>query len=1173
MPRGQILLLGPPQVLAGGQLVNIERRVNRGILYFLASLDHPVSRSELLTYFWRETSEKDAHARLSESLSRLSALLPGFLLKDTRQVSLNNDLVYVDQSQFTNLVAEIGDHPWKIPRDHPLPSILVNKIVEAASLWRGMHYLGGKVLSYSVELEDWFYLTSHQLESQHVRLLLRLAEHHLICKAYEECQSILYKALQIDRLNKELFACLLNCLLDQGKVIEAREQYKQMVSTFQREGYLDFPTSLEEYLAGFQETIPTSTGEEIKIAWNRKNDLDIPFVGRKEPLEQLHRTYLSGGEIIILGEPGLGKTRLVQEFIGQLIPQPRLILMNCRSGEETLPYQPIIDCFRHYLSQEDWKALPPVWSGPLSLLLPEIMEYIAGDIAQSVRFGSDTPLVIAQERLLEAIRQVFIRVDNREQMVFCLDDAQWADEATLATFNYLITRPPLDKHLKIIIARSDEISPVLQRVIDQLLKKGSCQLLELAYLGQNEMEELFKLSTGKTASQEIVIQLSHASRSNPLYLVEIFHLLQENQVHGEGFNLDKLPLGASIRSLVLSRQQSISAMAREVLQTASIIGVEFSTEMISEIHHQNLETMLPLLEELQNNQFIEIIPESSGKIRCQFIHKAIREILVQGINTLRRQKLEQTIAFKLETNVPIGNSSQSAILAQHYEQAGEGVRAFEKWVQAGQYARMLFSLREAEIVFARAESLIALIPEIPEQAIYDLYTEWAEMYADSEDAKTVEELSQRLEVIAREKNNLFLMGTSLNIRCQAFLILNQFKIGQDISEYTLRLLENEPTSVALIDALCHLGMFLMMQGQFKQALPFLDKAASLAHTGSSRTERRVRATAHSFMAYIQFNMAMPILALQNAQMTLDENIENNRQFGLVFAYNALAWSNYYLGKLDQARCFCNLGLELANRMQAFRMLGYLHAIHAMLDFEFGDLDSLYDHTDKIIQYGEQHQHPDITSLGYRIRGDGLSVMGGKTATEYYQTALSIGKEGIMYLGTIAQIGLAKYLSGNTTEGRALVQEAIQLAEITGLEIIGFQAKTAYYLIRLLEKEWQSAITSSQELIQVSRERGLKPIELLNFWILGRAQLESGQVQSAITSLKYVVEQAEYVPYAWLAIEAIIDLHKAYRQIGKVDSTLPAKLHDILKKMGENIQKPGLKEAFETYKDEKLTHVI
>ncbi len=1173
MPGGQILLLGPPQVLAGGQLVNIERRVNRGILYFLASIARPISRSELLTYFWRETPEKNAHARLSEVLSRLSSLLPGFILKDTRQVSLNFDLVDVDQSQFKNLIAEIGDHPWTIPRDQHLPSKIVNKMVEASSLWRGIHYLGGKVLSYSVELDDWFNLITHQLESQHIRLLLRLAEHYLICRAYDECQTIIYKALLIDRLNREIYACLLNCLLDQGKVIEAREQYKLMVSTFQKEGYLEFPTSLEEFQTGFLATIPTSTRNEIKIAWNRKNDLDIPFVGRKAPLEQLHRTYSSGGEIIILGEPGLGKTRLVQEFISQLSPQPRLILINCRSGEEALPYQPIIDFLRRYLSQVDWKALPPVWSGQLSLLLPEIMEYIGGDISQSARFGADTPLALAQERLLEAIRQVSLLLDTQEQMVFCLDDAQWADEATLTTFNYLITRPPLISHLKILIARSDEISPVLQRGIDQLLKKESCQLLKLAYLGQDEIEELFTLSTGNTASQNIITQLSQASRGNPLYLVEILHLLQENQSNEEGFNLDKLPLGASIRSLVLSRLNSISSMAREVLQNASIIGVEFSADMIAEIHHKNLETIFPFIEELQNNQFIEIIPEPSGKIRCQFIHKAIREILVQGINTLRRQKIEQTIAHKLETNKPIGDSSHAAILAQHYEQAGEGLRAFEKWVQAGLYARMLFSLREADAVFARAESLISLVPEIPEQAIYDLFTEWAEIYADSEDAKTVEELSKRLEGIAKEKDNLFLVGTSLNIRCQAILIRNQFKVGQDISEYTIRLLGNKPTCVPLIDAFCHQGMFLMMQGQFRQALPILEKAASLAQTGSSRTERRVRATAHSFIAYIQFNMAMPIPALQNAQMTLDENIENNRQFGLVFAYNALAWSNYYLGKLDQARRFCILGLELSNRIQAFRMLGYLHAIHAMLDFEYGDLDSLYDHTDKVIQYGEQNQHPDITSLGYRIRGDGFSVLGVKTGIEYYQTALSLGKEGIMYLGTIAQMGLAIYLSGNTTEGRALVQEAIQLAEITGLETIGFQAKTAYLLIRELENELEPAIIMAQELIQVSRERGMKPIELLSYWILGRAQLKSGLVHPAITSLNFVVEQSEKVPYAWLAIEAIIDLHKAYRQIGKIDRILPAKLHDILKRVGENIQKPGLKEAFETYKDEKLTHVI
>jgi tetratricopeptide (TPR) repeat protein len=593
--------------------------------------------------------------------------------------------------------------------------------------------------------------------------------------------------------------------------------------------------------------------------------------------------------------------------------------------------------------------------------------------------------------------------------------------------------------------------------------------------------------------------------------------------------------------------------------------MEFNPQILAEIDHLDPANLQVILNELENHQLIEKKVELSGGTRYRFIHSAIREVLLQEINPLRRQTIEFTTANRLEAHLPMGDGSQAAILAQHYEQGGKSVQAFEKWLQAGQYARQLFSTKEAELSFKRADELIDLLATLPVNSIYELFSEWTEIYLESENAEAIEQLSRRLEQIGRKRDNVFLVGTALNILCQAYLIRDQFETGQEVAKFALQMLEREPSSVALIDALCHFGVFSYMQGNFKQALQSFERAVQSAGSVTTKTERRVRANAYYQLSFVQAMMAIPSPAEKNAFLSLEDYLVINRPYGQCYAYSALVLSNYALGELTKALQFCNQGIELAQRIQATRILGYLHAYHSMIDFDRAELDSALEHAEQVISIGDLLHHSDITSLGFRMKADLFSFIAAEEAIHYYQIALPSSKTSFLYVDLLNRLGLINSLFRDKTKGLEQVETAMSLGKTTGLFSFSYQARISRLIIQLLDGDPQETIQLAYPIIEESRQRKLKSIELSGLWILGRAWLKSGDYPAAITCLTDLVDEASRIPYTWLVVQGLVDLHQALIQNGQADEIYPVILKAILDRTTQKIQKPGIREAFETYK--------
>ncbi len=1177
MPELSISLLGTPEIRANDRPVVIERRINRGLLIFLASQSRDVARSDLLRWFWPDHSEEIARARLSETLSRLSKALPGCLQVSTELVGLNYTRVEVDQLRFEALVNQAGLNTWRLPLDEPLPASRQQILQTATGLWRGSHYLEGDLLRpflhKSPDISHILNQAGQQLETNYLKILLSLAENARMQGNPDGCLDYLRQALRADHTGENLNGILLHHLLEMHLWTELRAHLEHLELLYKRQS-LPFSENLQKFQATLEEHLRRPPAPEPEPAWNLRHNLLTPFVGRSASLSELQQAYFKGGGALVMGESGQGKTRLVQEFYQRSRPRPRLLLASCRAGEDALPFQPWIDLLRSHLGPEDWSAIPTIWISGLSALLPELVDQVPPDLRQQMALDPGIPAEAARARLMEAIRQVLVYIAGERRLLLCLDDVQWADEASLAVTAYLLERPPFTHGLLVLVSRLEDQGRPMMQYLTRLRADRRLRTIRLPYLSHLEIDQLVNLVTGRPPSKELVDRLADETGGNPLYLVEILRHLQDSAQSLQEVHLLEIPVAPSLKSLISTRLQSLNPFELGTLQAAAVIGFEFCPSMVASASQRPMAEIVHTVETLENLWITETVSAVSGEICYRFIHSSMREVLLEEIRPLRRQWLERQVAITLECTETGVADSQAAVLAQHFEAGGEGARAFEYWMRAGQHARQLFSLSQAQEAFARAEALIPLVSGLQEGRIYDLYTEWAEMLYESEDAQTIENLSERLRHTGSVLGSSLLQGTYYLLRCLSSQILNQYETGLELAQRATQLLSGTTHSAAQMEAHIHTGVFNYMLNRLEPAIAPLEAALKLGENASSRSELRARASAHYQEAFIKTLLGWPQAALPHALHSLDDYILLKRSYGQVMAYSVLTFALYSLGEYDRAREYSKVGLEIALRTKAERVLGYLRSYRAFIELVVGNLDEALVNAQEAIEIGQRLQHNDITALGYRAIGDALSFLyAHQEAASYYEKALQVSGGGFFYLDSVYRLGLQYFFLGKTEEGAGMIQQGIAMAEAGGVAVHWLMALSCNLVVLVSQNQRQKALSIGSLLQSQGRERGLPIFRLYGDLFLGQVALENGEVEQAASILSSASEEAERLSMAWVVIPAWRSLYRALQLLEQPGESIRPRLEAYLDRIETQVQSPLLRKSFTTYKSVKSLYQL
>lgn len=449
--------------------------------------------------------------------------------------------------------------------------------------------------------------------------------------------------------------------------------------------------------------------------------------------QQLHRRM--GGLVLLGGESGVGKTRVLLEFNRRISMQAvaaQVLMSEClperRRPFEALrqPLQQIADRCRALGPTETARIVGDA-AGFYSVVVPDFAE-LPGVPPSAAVEGQGRE---ARVRLWEALTATFRALAEQQPTVLVLDDLQWADELTMSWLEYVDSTSAVAAIPLLIIGsyRTEERSAGL----DRLLHSPRVIALLLDRLQPSQVASMVGDMLALAAPPPLLTaHLARHSEGNPFFVAEYLRMaigerllardeagrwsLGESAPADAASFYESLPLPQSLGALVARRLDNLAEEARVALSAACVLGRECDTDVLARVAALDSTATLRAVAELLRRQIVE----ESAPGRLRFMHDKIREVAYSSLAEHARRELHHTAATVLEElamRTASGRQeeleAEAATLAFHYHRGGVADRAARYFWLAGRYARRAFALPEAETHFDTAIEILDRLPDQP----------------------------------------------------------------------------------------------------------------------------------------------------------------------------------------------------------------------------------------------------------------------------------------------------------------------------------------------------------------------------------------------------------------------------------------------------------------------------
>jgi DNA-binding CsgD family transcriptional regulator len=433
-----------------------------------------------------------------------------------------------------------------------------------------------------------------------------------------------------------------------------------------------------------------------------------PFVGRERELATLQDTLEQvrvghGSVTTVAGEPGIGKTRLIQEF--ELYAQTRGATVHWGRTPETsarAAYWPWIRALRSLISELNLTLLEPViqrYAGDLVRLFPEVRQ-IVPDVPEPAARGDAGD----QLRLFDAIATFLREAAALQPFVLVLEDVHWADRASLQLLQYVSAELSSASLLLLITYRNFEVVPgsALEATLAGLTRLHNNRTIELRGLTEPEIRRYIRLATGEEPSDSAVRQFTDRTEGNPLFLREMVTLDDSSR------------LPASIKTLVAARLAQLSVGCQDLLQAAAVAGPSFRFELLAALSPDGREAALSRVEHALAGG---ILDEAGRSGSYRFHHALVQEALITQLSTTRKAQLHARIAEVLEA-MHGDRPERAAELAYHFGQAAtvdatNASRAVRHAKDAAEHAERQFAWDNAVALYGSCLELLAEAGDVP----------------------------------------------------------------------------------------------------------------------------------------------------------------------------------------------------------------------------------------------------------------------------------------------------------------------------------------------------------------------------------------------------------------------------------------------------------------------------
>ncbi len=458
------------------------------------------------------------------------------------------------------------------------------------------------------------------------------------------------------------------------------------------------------------------------------------LVGREAELSALDealRVAISGtGSVVfVVGEPGLGKTRLVQEcrkrfmaWVGAGTGRlPLWLEGRCASYASSTPYglyQQLLSAWTGVALEEGDEVVRPALERAMKAVFAGEVEHTAflahmmglRTRAEGVRLAGFSPEGF-QRATFASVRAVMTRLAAKGPTVLVLEDLHWADPTSLRLTEELAALAQ-DTPLLLLATRRPEPDPGVSALETALEASSLCPFrrVELAPLSDEAELELARSIVGDDAGNDVIGALRTNIDGNPLFLEERFSSLVETGalVKDEtSWSIDRsvtVDVPEALERLIGSRVDRLAPLPREIIVAASVLGPEFPHSALCAVTEMDEESSAAVGELCASGLLSEVrqLPEPVYRFR----HALIQEATYSGLLNSQRRALHARAAWGLETASADRLEEVAAVLGHHFYMAGEADRAVQHFEVAAGHAAAIFAIEEAVSSYCSALEVV-----------------------------------------------------------------------------------------------------------------------------------------------------------------------------------------------------------------------------------------------------------------------------------------------------------------------------------------------------------------------------------------------------------------------------------------------------------------------------------
>jgi class 3 adenylate cyclase/tetratricopeptide (TPR) repeat protein len=722
-------------------------------------------------------------------------------------------------------------------------------------------------------------------------------------------------------------------------------------------------------LKGKSEAVPAWLAVTARVARTR---LDVEaergltsFVGRERELQIMEdcfgRAAAGRGQVVlIVGEPGIGKSRLLHECQRRIGDHAAWLQGQCLSFGRSMAFHPLIDLLRRLFGIEERDSAPDI---VLKIergvaTLGEEVSAVAPYLRALLSVDPGDPAVATmgpQQRrgeTLNALRRLLAKASAIRPQVVVIEDLHWIDAATEQFLASLVDGVPSIRALLVFTYRPGYALSLGDRSFITRIAPASLTNEHSAQMA----EDILKSSGLPRALVELIAQ---KAEGNPFFVEEVVRSLRETgAIEPSGGRLvlagpvDQIHVPDTVQDVIAARIDRLADDPKRALQVASVIGREFTRRLLGRLSEIRGDPDA-VLRELAA---IELIREKAlfPEMAYMFTHALTHDVAYASLLVQRRRELHRLIGLEIEEVYAERIAEHYEVLAHHFSRAETWDKALHYLLKAAEKTAAAFGIREALALYEEALAVARHLGErVPPETLLTVHRMRSDLFFGVGEYPAARAAAEELRALARRVGDRRSEATALIQSANAAQWMEDFDAALVHAQEAVEVSEASGDQFGLAGALSVRAFVLELQGNAEKAVPEIERAVAISRSIGNL----------GLQGEIAFLGTLPPIwqgRYRDALAVAREGVQIGREHRLLVPLIRCLWSEGVaragVGEFEAALHALEEGLGLAERIADERLVSRFLNTAAWLRIDCGDLDAGLDLGTRALEMSRRSRH-------------------------------------------------------------------------------------------------------------------------------------------------------------------------------------------------------------------------